>query len=127
MSIIFHITDRESWERARSVGRLHADSLAIEGFIHCSTVRQVVDTANRFFAGQSDLLLLCIDDSKTDAAIEYESPIGHVRDPGLGALFPHLYGPLNLDAVVRAVPFAARPDGTFELPAALYSLVESLA
>ncbi|NTV63395.1 MAG: DUF952 domain-containing protein, partial [Oscillochloris sp.] len=90
-------------------GAYAADSLTSEGFIHCSTREQVLATAARFFAGRRDLLLLAIDPARLSAELRYE-------EGDLGVRFPHLYGPLELGAVIAAHPFAPGPDGAFHLP-----------
>ena len=115
---IYHITERESWEAACAAGTYAAESLAGEGFIHASTREQVVETANLFFAGQDGLVLLCIDTSKLKVPLKREaaSSGAHRGDAGL---FPHIYGPLNLDAVTRVLDFPCRVDGRFDLPVAL--------
>lgn len=112
MSLILHITDRVSWQQAEQLGVYQADSLRSEGFIHCSTPAQVVQTANRYFRGQSGLVLLCIDSDRAQAEIRYEGVAG-------GEQFPHLYGPLNLDAVLQVLDFEPGLEGLFELPAAI--------
>jgi uncharacterized protein (DUF952 family) len=68
-------------------------------------------TANRFFRGQRDLLILSIDERRLAAPLKYEPPAdgGELSD----SRFPHLYGPLNLDAVMRADEFPCLPDGSF--------------
>ena len=114
--MILHITPRSVWEASVSGGYYKPASLNAEGFIHCSTINQTVETANRFFAHQQDLLLLYIDTSKTEVEVKYEAPAG-VHDPRAGLLFPHIYGPLNLSAVLRVAKFAPNADGEFELPA----------
>jgi uncharacterized protein (DUF952 family) len=115
---IYHITERESWAAAQAVGEYVAESLAVQGFIHASTREQVIETANLFYRGQDGLVVLCIDPSRLTAPLKREaaSNAGQRDDAGL---FPHIYGPLNLDAVTRVVEFPCRVDGTFEFPAAL--------
>ena len=110
MNYVYHITKREQWEEARSAGAYRGDTLGTEGFIHCSQLHQVVPTANALFRGQKDLVLLVIDSARVRAEIRYEGPAGE-------ELFPHIYGPLNLDAVTQALDFEPRPDGSFQLPA----------
>jgi glutathione S-transferase len=82
-------------------------TLAEQGFIHASTADQVALVANAFYQGAPDLLLLVIDTERVDPEIRYE----HV--PGQAAPYPHIYGPLNVDAVVAARPFGPGPDGQF--------------
>jgi uncharacterized protein (DUF952 family) len=108
--MIYHIAARADWEAAQAAGAYTADSLGSEGFIHCSTGAQVPGTAARFFAGRADLLLLQIDPARLTAELRYEE-----GEPGV--LFPHLYGPMDLAAVVAAHPFAPGEDGSFRLPA----------
>lgn len=117
MAIILHITTRAAWDAACAAGSYRAPSLEHEGFLHCSTPAQAVGTADRYFRGRSDLVLLCIDESRL-ADVRYEPPatIGG-PDPRTGERFPHVYGPLALDAVVRVVPFPCNGDGSFALPA----------
>ncbi|MDJ0865402.1 MAG: DUF952 domain-containing protein [Myxococcota bacterium] len=107
---LLHIAARSDWEAARAAGRYEADSLASEGFIHCSTAAQVVRVADERFAGRRDLVLLCIDPARTGAPLRWENCEGGDED------FPHLYGALPTAAVVAALPFAAGPDGRFALP-----------
>ena len=109
--MILHIAHRDKWTAAQAAGDYRADSLLTEGFIHCSTPEQVLGPANERFRGQSDLALLVIDPDRLAADLVYEDSYG------TGQVFPHIYGPLNLDAVVRVVPFPPGPDGRFALPA----------
>lgn len=106
--LILHICSRPDWERAQQEGEYAAASLAVEGFIHCSTPAQVVKTANRFYLGQPDLVLLVIAPGHVAAKIQYEAADAD--------LFPHVYGPINLDAVIAAREFAPNADGTFNPP-----------
>jgi uncharacterized protein (DUF952 family) len=112
MSLICHIITRDDWATAQAAAAYTAASLASEGFIHCSTPAQVPATAARFYAGRSDLLLLAIDPARLTAELRYEE-----GEPGV--LFPHIYGPLNLTAVVAVHPFAPDQAGRFKLPAEL--------
>ena len=89
--MIVHICDTLAWDEAKRAGEYRPPSLDAEGFIHSSLPEQVLGVANRFYAGQKDLLLLWIDPQRLRASIHYE--------PADGELFPHIYGPLNLDAV----------------------------
>lgn len=111
MTIILHITTRDQWEKAKPTGFYRGDTLDTEGFIHCSTPAQVIPVANFLFRGQEGLVLLCIDSSKVQTKICYESP-----EPGVGEAHPHIYGPLNSDAVIKVLPFEPSANGTFILP-----------
>jgi uncharacterized protein (DUF952 family) len=111
MSDFLHITTRTDWEQAATDGEYRPASLDAEGFIHLSTPTQVVETANQFFRGQAGLVLLVIDAARLTVSLRWEPAPD--RD---GERFPHLYGPLNVAAVARAVDFAPNADGTFALP-----------
>ena len=110
--VIFHITARTAWEAAQSQPAYAPGSLGSQGFIHCSTIEQVIDTANRLYRGRSDLVLLCIDESLLESVIRYEQ-----GEPG--QYLPHVYGAVNLDAVRHALDFRPNEDGTFTLPASV--------
>jgi uncharacterized protein (DUF952 family) len=108
MNIILHITQPEQWEQAQLLQAYRGDTLDSEGFIHCSTPLQVIKVANTFFRNQEGLILLCIDSSKVQSEIRYEGFEGE--------RFPHIYGPLNIDAVFKVLDFEPDEDGKFELP-----------
>jgi uncharacterized protein (DUF952 family) len=108
--IILHITTSEAWRQAVELGVYRAASLSSEGFIHCSRPEQVLRVANKIFYGQIGLVLLCIDPGRVAAPIRDENLEGGADQ------FPHIYGPLNLDAVCQVIHFVPGPDGRFELP-----------
>ena len=110
--MLFHITAQDAWQTARAEGSYRAASLAAEGFIHLSEKSQVIAVANWFYRGQSGLVLLGIARDRLQADLRYEAV------PGDGT-FPHLYGPLNLDAVVQVWPFEPGAGGDFAMPAHL--------
>jgi uncharacterized protein (DUF952 family) len=116
-SFIIHLASNDAWLAADKQGTYHADSLSTEGFIHCSTTSQIVGVANTFYHGQSGLVLLVIDPGKLNTKLKWEPPAEpeptHARE---GELFPHVYGPINLDAVVNVIPFEPDADGNFTLP-----------
>ena len=116
--MILHIVTRADWESALARGLYAPPSLNAEGFIHCSTSAQILRTANRFYRGRPGLVILCIDESRLAAAPRYESPDSQLGEIAAD-LFPHLYRPLNLDAVINVIDFPCGADGTFEMPAAL--------
>jgi len=92
-----------------------------EGFVHCSTLAQVIATANRFYRGQSGLVVLCIEEERLRVELKYEAS-ARTRGEGKSEMFPHLYGELNVDAVVRVVELPCEVDGSFRLPEALRGL-----
>jgi uncharacterized protein (DUF952 family) len=117
--MILHITTHQDWETTLNKGEYRAPSLITDGFIHCSTLLQTVETANLFFKGQKGLILLCIDEKKLKAECRYEDPTGVngiQHKPEWNKLFPHVYGPINNDAVIRVADFIPGDDGLFELP-----------
>ena len=107
--VILHITRQRDWEAAQVAGGYRGDTLDTEGFIHCSAPNQVCATAELFFAGHTDLVLLCIDPSQLQSDVRYEVASN-------GQTYPHIYGFLNLDAVTKVVAFPPGADGHFELP-----------
>lgn len=107
--MILHICSEKAWEEAKVSGFYEAESLKSQGFIHCSKAEQIVKVANFNFRNQKDLILLLIDDKKVIPEIKYE-------DGGSGELYPHIYGQLNLDAVLSTTKFPCNPDGNFSLP-----------
>lgn len=113
MTIIYHLSTRAAWQAAAAAGAYTADSLASEGFIHCSTAQQVRATATRIFAGRTDLILLCVDSAQVEPEIRYENLEGGDN------LFPHIYGPLAFAAVVAVHDFPPRDDGGFDWPPGL--------
>lgn len=113
MELILHITTFSAWAQARNTGNYRAPSLQDEGFIHCSTPAQVVDVANNLYRGERELILLTIDAGALTAPVRYEDCYES------GQQFPHVYGPINTDAVVRVLSFEPQDDGTFSLPSAL--------
>ena len=116
--MIYHITSRPAWSEARERGDYRAPSLETEGFIHCSTEAQVLPVAEKFYVGQQGLLLLVIEPSLLTSALKWEPPSGGTPPAGVaeGDLFPHVYGPINLDAVVRVMDLEANSDGKHTLP-----------
>jgi uncharacterized protein (DUF952 family) len=96
--------------KALNQGSYSAASLGSDGFIHCSTLAQVAATANRYYARQHGMVLLCIDASLLQAEVRWENPVGRTD------LFPHIYGPINLEAVVKVVEFEPDPTGYFSSP-----------
>jgi uncharacterized protein (DUF952 family) len=89
------------------MGSYSADSLAAEGFIHCSDAHQVVWVANQRFRGRQDLVLLHVDPARLGCEVRYENLEGGEQ------LFPHVYGAIPVTAIVDVVPFRPAEDGHF--------------
>ena len=104
---ILHITSQTAWQNAQQTGSYTGDTLTTDGFIHCSLPQQVTAVANTLFRGRKDLLLLYIDANRVQADIRYEDLYAGGED------YPHIYGPLNLDAVIKARDFLPGADGKF--------------
>lgn len=108
---IYKIVPQHLWRQAEDSGSFagspvdHAD-----GYIHFSTTGQVMETAAKHFAGQPDLLLVAVDTDACGTALRYEPSRG-------GALFPHLYAPLSLDAVRWVKPLPLDAEGGHLFPA----------
>jgi uncharacterized protein (DUF952 family) len=94
MPIIYHVTATPEWQAAKEKGFYEHPSLIAEGFIHCSQEHQVAGVLERYFAGQTDLLQLTIDTDKLTSKFVFD------WSPSTADTFPHVYGPINLDAVV---------------------------
>ena len=118
---ILHVTSRKRWIEATRTGQFLDPSLETEGFIHASTITQVLPVAAKFHKGQSGLVLLEIDPKRLTSELKWEPPSGDGPPPGVpdGDAFPHIYGPLNLDAVIQVLDFEPDESGEFSLPSSL--------
>jgi uncharacterized protein (DUF952 family) len=116
--MICHITTRAAWEAGRVSGLFRSPEFGQHGFIHCSTPEQIVLIANAFFAGQTGLVLLVIDETRLESPVRWEPPHGTGRLPEFtqNTVFPHVYGPINADAVVRTIELVPNDAGIFVLP-----------
>lgn len=93
--MIYHVISKDQWEKALEQGFYEAPSLSLEGYIHLSEQYQVVGVLKRYYVGQFNLLLLHVDETKLTAPLKYEIA------PSINETFPHLFGQLNLEAVVN--------------------------
>lgn len=104
-NFIYKIVSAPEWLSAEAEGAFRGAAIDLaDGFIHLSSAEQVEETAAKHFAGKADLRLVSIDAEKLGDALKWEVSRG-------GALFPHLYAPLTLDAVARVAPLPLRADG----------------
>ena len=94
MPIIYHVTTAEEWNAAKGKGFYESPSLKTEGFIHCSEEGQVDGVLKRYFSGKKDLVKLVIDTDKLTSRYVQE------WSPSTQDTFPHIYGPINQDAVI---------------------------
>lgn len=107
---IYKISPRSLWLNAEAKGVFDGAPVDLaDGFIHFSTAEQAVETAEKHFRGQDDLLLIAVDTAKLGPSLKFEPSRG-------GALFPHLYAPLEMDAVIWVKPLAMRADGLHDFP-----------
>ena len=109
MTVIYHLTPSDAWTAAQSAGEYEAPSLADEGFIHCSgDEAQTLRVVARRFAGVSGLMVLDVDVIRLKAEVK--------REPSRsGEIYPHIYGKINLDAVVRVRELTLDADGGHRL------------
>ena len=103
--MIVHIVEMGAWEHLRQAGEYRAASLETEGFIHASKPEQILSVANRFYRDAPNLLALWIDPQRLLAPLRYEASDGDV--------FPHIYGPVNLDSVQRVCELTPDADGIY--------------
>jgi len=92
--MIYHITTNKAWQEALLKGHYETESLLTEGFIHNSTLQQVAAVVNRYYKNATDLILLHIDESKLTSPLKYELA------PSVNEFFPHIFGPINIEAVI---------------------------
>ena len=118
MKTIIIIARRDTWQQAQQVGQYTQSTvdstLADVGFIHCSFPEQTIEIVNRKYNGYDHLVLLFIDTAKVKAEIKYEGALS-----GRAGTFPHIYGPLNIDAVYATVPLQKDESGQFVAPSEL--------
>ena len=109
MTVIYHITTADAWAAAQADGEYEAPSLADEGFIHCSgDEAQTLRVVARRFAGVSGLIVLNVEVIRLKAEVKHEPG-------GSGEIYPHIYGKINLDAVVRIRDLTLEADGRHRL------------
>lgn len=107
---IYKICPEALWREAETRGRFDGAPIDLaDGYIHFSTAEQVLETAAKHFAGQDGLVLVAIDETRLGEALKYETSRG-------GALFPHLYAPLDLSAVAWVRPLPLGADGAHAFP-----------
>jgi uncharacterized protein (DUF952 family) len=110
VTTLYKILSDAEWRKAQAAGLFHGSAVDIrDGYIHFSTAAQAAETAAKHFAGQHDLVLLAVEAETLGDALKWEPSRG-------GALFPHLYAPLGIEAVTRADPLPLGADGRHVFP-----------
>ena len=111
--VIYKIVTSAEWDAAKEAGVFRGAPVDLaDGYIHFSTAEQVAETAAKHFAGRSDLLLMSVEAAALGPDLRFEPSRG-------GALFPHLYADLPLDAVRRVDALPLGPDGLHQFPSAI--------
>lgn len=98
--LVYHLAEPQEWEAAQDGDTYIPEDFCEDGFIHFSEKDQVASGSARFFPGRDDLILLTIDESKLTAELRREP--ANPDKPGQGPLYPHLYGALNIPAVIAS-------------------------
>lgn len=111
--LLYHITSEIEWAEALTLCEYRSRNFDAETFVHCSYAHQLLDVAVRLFGGRKDLVLLVVDPSKLSCDVVGENLEGGEE------LYPHVYGPLPLEAIVKVLPFPPKHDGGFLLPCGL--------
>ncbi|MDB5233376.1 MAG: hypothetical protein JWR44_369 [Hymenobacter sp.] len=116
--MLYRIAEPADWQQAQETGFFASADLAAEGFIHSSEQHQILETARRYYAGRTDLMLLEWDEvALTASGVRVEREWVASREQH----FAHVFGPVPLAAVRRSWPFAATEAGAFQLPQELVS------
>jgi uncharacterized protein (DUF952 family) len=114
MTALFHITERPVWEAAVTAGEYRSSTrgqtLDEVGFIHCSFAGQLRGVADLVYGDADDLVVLVIDRERLAAPVRDEE-----AEPG-GERYPHIYGPVPIDAVTEVVTVHRDDQGRLQLP-----------
>ena len=93
--MIYHVTTKAQWQQALAIGFFEEPSLHTEGFIHNSTKAQVPGVLERYYKNKTGLVLLHIEEEKLTAPLKYELATS------VNEMFPHIFGVININAVVK--------------------------
>lgn len=119
MTTLYHLTEAATWKAAVAAGEYRQSTRGVglerQGFIHCSSAHQVRPVAEAIYADADDLVLLEIDPGRLTARVVFE-PGEPDAPPGSAEEFPHIYGPVPVDAVVSVTPVTRDDSGRMVLP-----------
>jgi len=107
--LIFHLVKKKDWKEQKKEARYHPEVLDSKGFIPCSSGNNIEEIANRLFRGERRILLIVINTTLIEPELKYEQNMEG------GVSYPHIYGPLNLDAVIDKIELVPEEDGSFEI------------
>jgi uncharacterized protein (DUF952 family) len=120
MRTIVIISNESFWTESQKTGEYIQSTIGSTlddvGFIHCTSPEQTIMIANRHFAQYENLILLMIDSGKVKPEVKFEASLS-----GRGGIYPHIYGPLNVDAVYNVVALSKNENGGFTTPPELLS------
>lgn len=108
MTFIYILCAPQAYETARALGHYESESLPVEGFIHASPAHQLTRVANKYYQPHESLCLLTVDEGRVNAPVQWEAISN-------GDLYPHIYGPLNMDAVTSVRTISRQPDGSYDI------------
>lgn len=102
---IYLLSSEQEYNNALKQGYLIRESIEEEGFIHASPKEQLTRVANKYYKNTVKPLILVVDKSKITAELKWE--------PAAGSLYPHIYGSLNADAIIKKQEIALNKNGEF--------------
>jgi len=106
---MYHLVPRSEWESADPARPYVPTAFGQDGFVHCTDgAEEVAATANRYYSGVDDLLVLVLDRSRLTAPVRYEDP---------ARIYPHVYGPIERDAIVEVMGMQRDGNGAWRAPA----------
>jgi uncharacterized protein (DUF952 family) len=108
LSFIYILSTPEVYAQAQASGSYRSESLELEGFIHASPAHQLTRVANKYYAQHPELLVLTLDPARISVELKWVAI-------STGDSYPHLYGALNLDAIIAVETVARMPDGNYEI------------
>lgn len=106
-NVILHCMTVQNWEKRKSKRFWGEENIAVDGFIHCSSIEYFWRITENFSSVNEPLLLVCIDKTKLTAELKYED------GDNCGRYYPHVYGPINNDAVICVLPYLRDKNGNY--------------